>query len=274
MVSNIKTVSTRSPKFYKTAGGNSGEGLSPASSPFRKSGAWRCDVCNYQTDYARNLRIHKQSEKHSQNVMFANAESARRVATLHTLARINSHKLNADSGDGESSDLDEANSEARDNDSEAASLAGPLADQNGPPSNMLALYYTYLAALQSSMQGQAGDSERQDDENERQKQQQQSQNLLAQQQMLVAQQYQQILASQLTTGDASAAKPAFLQQQFLMQQQFHLWRQLLSQAGDSRQTTNVQQHSPHVMQNRRQGDMTSSPSEYNVRIQLIGVLEY
>ena len=30
---------------------------------------WRCDVCNYETNIARNLRIHMTSEKHMNNVM-------------------------------------------------------------------------------------------------------------------------------------------------------------------------------------------------------------
>ena len=31
--------------------------------------SWRCDVCNYETNIARNLRIHMTSEKHMNNVM-------------------------------------------------------------------------------------------------------------------------------------------------------------------------------------------------------------
>ena len=30
---------------------------------------WRCDVCNYETNVARNLRIHMTSEKHTHNMM-------------------------------------------------------------------------------------------------------------------------------------------------------------------------------------------------------------
>ncbi|UYV84163.1 hypothetical protein LAZ67_X001373 [Cordylochernes scorpioides] len=30
---------------------------------------WRCDVCNYETNVARNLRIHMTSEKHTHNIM-------------------------------------------------------------------------------------------------------------------------------------------------------------------------------------------------------------
>ena len=31
--------------------------------------SWRCDVCNYETNVARNLRIHMTSEKHTHNMM-------------------------------------------------------------------------------------------------------------------------------------------------------------------------------------------------------------
>ncbi|QQP37152.1 Uncharacterized protein FKW44_017339 [Caligus rogercresseyi] len=31
--------------------------------------SWRCDVCNYETNVARNLRIHMTSEKHTHNIM-------------------------------------------------------------------------------------------------------------------------------------------------------------------------------------------------------------
>ena len=31
--------------------------------------SWRCDICNYETNIARNLRIHMTSEKHMNNVM-------------------------------------------------------------------------------------------------------------------------------------------------------------------------------------------------------------
>jgi AT-binding transcription factor 1 len=30
---------------------------------------WRCDICNYETNVARNLRIHMTSEKHTHNIM-------------------------------------------------------------------------------------------------------------------------------------------------------------------------------------------------------------
>lgn len=46
---------------------------SPSSSQTNSSGkqkaTWRCDVCNYETNVARNLRIHMTSEKHTHNIM-------------------------------------------------------------------------------------------------------------------------------------------------------------------------------------------------------------
>ena len=40
---------------------------SPAAAKPKPS--WRCDVCNYETNVARNLRIHMTSEKHTHNMM-------------------------------------------------------------------------------------------------------------------------------------------------------------------------------------------------------------
>ena len=31
--------------------------------------SWRCDICNYETNIARNLRIHMTSEKHMNNIV-------------------------------------------------------------------------------------------------------------------------------------------------------------------------------------------------------------
>lgn len=47
---------------------------SPSSSQSNSNGGkqkatWRCDVCNYETNVARNLRIHMTSEKHTHNIM-------------------------------------------------------------------------------------------------------------------------------------------------------------------------------------------------------------
>ncbi|XP_075680949.1 Zn finger homeodomain 2 isoform X3 [Dermatophagoides pteronyssinus] len=35
----------------------------------KQKATWRCDVCNYETNVARNLRIHMTSEKHTHNIM-------------------------------------------------------------------------------------------------------------------------------------------------------------------------------------------------------------
>lgn len=40
-----------------------------SSSNNKPKATWRCDVCNYETNVARNLRIHLTSEKHSHNMM-------------------------------------------------------------------------------------------------------------------------------------------------------------------------------------------------------------
>ena len=42
---------------------------SPLASPSKQKPSWRCDVCNYETNVARNLRIHMTSEKHTHNMM-------------------------------------------------------------------------------------------------------------------------------------------------------------------------------------------------------------
>ena len=44
---------------------------SPNSTPKsnKPKPTWRCDVCNYETNVARNLRIHMTSEKHTHNMM-------------------------------------------------------------------------------------------------------------------------------------------------------------------------------------------------------------
>ena len=46
---------------------------------------WRCDVCNYDTNVARNLRIHMTSEKHTHNMM---ALSQQNVKSMHQLSVI------------------------------------------------------------------------------------------------------------------------------------------------------------------------------------------
>lgn len=43
----------------------------PSTTPnsTKQKATWRCDVCNYETNVARNLRIHMTSEKHTHNIM-------------------------------------------------------------------------------------------------------------------------------------------------------------------------------------------------------------
>lgn len=44
--------------------------LSSVTTPTAKTKpSWRCDVCNYETNVMRNLRIHTTSEKHTQNLL-------------------------------------------------------------------------------------------------------------------------------------------------------------------------------------------------------------
>ncbi len=45
-----------------------GRGMPPSPLAKQKPN-WRCDVCNYETNVARNLRIHMTSEKHTHNIM-------------------------------------------------------------------------------------------------------------------------------------------------------------------------------------------------------------
>ncbi|KAA0715214.1 Zinc finger homeobox protein 3 AT motif-binding factor 1 AT-binding transcription factor 1 [Triplophysa tibetana] len=42
---------------------------SPSPSKLRGRASWRCEVCDYETNVARNLRIHMTSEKHTHNVL-------------------------------------------------------------------------------------------------------------------------------------------------------------------------------------------------------------
>ena len=44
-------------------------GSAQSGQPSKQKATWRCDVCNYETNVARNLRIHMTSEKHTHNLM-------------------------------------------------------------------------------------------------------------------------------------------------------------------------------------------------------------
>ena len=58
-------VSTPTPTTTTTSSPSS----SQSNSGGKQKATWRCDVCNYETNVARNLRIHMTSEKHTHNIM-------------------------------------------------------------------------------------------------------------------------------------------------------------------------------------------------------------
>ncbi len=58
-----------SPDGTKVAKGPFNAPLNPLASLVKQKPNWRCDVCNYETNVARNLRIHMTSEKHTHNIM-------------------------------------------------------------------------------------------------------------------------------------------------------------------------------------------------------------
>ena len=65
-----------------------GMALPPTMSPSSKTQSpspkptWRCDVCNYDTNVARNLRIHMTSEKHTHNMMALSQQNAKMLQTM------------------------------------------------------------------------------------------------------------------------------------------------------------------------------------------------
>lgn len=56
-----------SPPIYAVASSVSNNSLCRQQKPAKNM--WRCDVCNYDTAIARNLRIHMASEKHMHNMV-------------------------------------------------------------------------------------------------------------------------------------------------------------------------------------------------------------
>lgn len=58
---------------------------STSSSGASKSQKWRCDVCNYETSIARNLRIHMTSEKHTHNMLILQQVCYNRKKYLYCL---------------------------------------------------------------------------------------------------------------------------------------------------------------------------------------------
>ncbi len=66
---------------------NNSRSLPPSQSPLpspskQQKPNWRCDVCNYETNVARNLRIHMTSEKHTHNIMSIQQQSAKTMQQL------------------------------------------------------------------------------------------------------------------------------------------------------------------------------------------------
>ena len=65
-----------------------GMALPPTMSPSSKTQSpspkptWRCDVCNYDTNVARNLRIHMTSEKHTHNMMALSQQNAKMLQQM------------------------------------------------------------------------------------------------------------------------------------------------------------------------------------------------
>jgi len=66
----------------------------PKSHPKPKS-TWRCDVCNYETNVARNLRIHMTSEKHTQNMQNCAVNAAAAVSNSTATTMMTGGKMNA-----------------------------------------------------------------------------------------------------------------------------------------------------------------------------------
>nr|XP_039255334.1 uncharacterized protein LOC120332196 [Styela clava] len=238
-----RTILQRSPP--KSRKGNREFNSSPTSTTNRRA-MWRCEVCNYETDNNRNLRIHMQSEKHAHNVTSAGNATLKCLENLQNTSLPDSPTEESENNGADES-LDIKSKESTSSANPLASLSGT--DQNSP--NPMTMYY-YLAALQASMQGgqqsdlQAPSSPERDDGREMQ----QKQLIAQQQQLLLAQQYQQMLA-QLSGqgGDSSTTTPnllsnpstALLQQQMLLQQQIQMWRQLLAQGDGSRASPGLPQ---------------------------------
>lgn len=58
---------------------------SPVSSGHKPKPSFRCDVCNYETNVARNLRIHMTSEKHTHNMLVLQQSVKHHMQTISTL---------------------------------------------------------------------------------------------------------------------------------------------------------------------------------------------
>lgn len=70
---------------------------SPVSSQAQKpKPTFRCDVCNYETNVARNLRIHMTSEKHTHNMMVLQ-QNVKHMQTLNAIQQSHHQQLNFES---------------------------------------------------------------------------------------------------------------------------------------------------------------------------------
>lgn len=71
--------------------------VSPGMNDIKKAAkpkpTWRCDVCNYETNVARNLRIHMTSEKHTHNMMVLQ-QNVKHMQQLTALQQ--AHQMGAD----------------------------------------------------------------------------------------------------------------------------------------------------------------------------------
>lgn len=94
----------------QNGGGNPGESLTPQPPPHTPPGphkaqpaphhspvtshkpkpTFRCDVCNYETNVARNLRIHMTSEKHTHNMLVLQ-QNVKHMQTLSALQHQHQH---------------------------------------------------------------------------------------------------------------------------------------------------------------------------------------
>jgi len=70
-VQGVSSLGVRSPTSPPSESISSGGG----SKSSRPKPSWRCDVCGYETNVARNLRIHMTSEKHAHNILMLTPQS-------------------------------------------------------------------------------------------------------------------------------------------------------------------------------------------------------
>lgn len=89
-LNNGETTPTKNP--LSALSGSSPPGGSPVAggavaaqlSATKPKPTWRCDVCNYETNVARNLRIHMTSEKHTHNMIMLQ-QNVKRMQQLSAL---------------------------------------------------------------------------------------------------------------------------------------------------------------------------------------------